>query len=429
MPTIDERTIALSEGLDPACWVIASYLLQGPAEEDMLQRATQIAMEQTVGRGSYAQPDFASVVAERGGKLLSLLQIPDHECKPTTIGMDWQRCVARVAFPVENTGYQIPMLLTVVMSDVSTGGVVKLVDLDLPSKFVQAFQGPKFGLPGIRASLGTDRALVCSILKPSPGLSASNAAGILYEHAVGGADIIKDDEVTAYRGEFKVEDRVRECTKAQKSAYELTGQRTLYFVSITDRPDRMLDNAKRALDAGATGLMLTPFSTGISALQMLAEDRDIQVPLFAHPGMLGGLSWSPDFGISSHILTVKLFRLAGADINSFPVPYGKFPHRRQNYIKLFQLTKAPMGNIKPCFSLTGGGLNPCNIPDVIADLGSDIILAAGGSIQLHPMGPAGGIRAMRQAIQATADGIPLVEAAKEHPELGAAWALWGKPAA
>jgi len=35
--------------------------------------------------------------------------------------------------------------------------MIKLVDLDLPTRFLQAFQGPKFGLEGIRKYLGTER--------------------------------------------------------------------------------------------------------------------------------------------------------------------------------------------------------------------------------------------------------------------------------
>jgi len=428
MTAIDDRVLALSEGLDPASYVVATYLLQGPAEESALERASKIAMEQTVGRATYQKADLADVVAARGGKLLSVLHVPDYECKPSRPEAGWQHYVARVAYPVENTGFQIPMLLTTVLGDISLGGMIKLVDLDLPRRFIEAFQGPKFGLHGIRSYLGTDRPLICSILKPCVGLSAKEASDIFYQHAIGGADVIKDDELMAYSAELKLEDRVRACMEAERRAFEETGERTLYLPSITDRPDRIIENARRAIDAGANGLMITPLSTGIAALQMLAEDQDIQVPVFGHPALLGATSWSPDFGISSHILIAKLFRLAGADINAFPVPYGKFPHLREKYIKLFKLSKAPMGHIKPCFSQTGGGLNPCNIPQVIKDAGNDVMLVAGGSVQMHPMGLSAGIRAMRQAIQATLAGISLAEAAQEHAELGAAWSIWGQSA-
>ena len=199
----------------------------------------------------------------------------------------------------------------------------------------------------------------------------------------------------------------------------------MYLVSITNRPDRMLENARQAIEAGANGLMVTPLTTGISALQMLSEATDINVPVFAHPGMLGSMSWSPDFGISEHILVGKLVRIAGADINAIPVPYGRFTHLREKFIKLFKVSKAPMGHIKPMFTQTGGGINPINSMEVMKDIGNDVMLVAGGSIQEHPMGLSSGLKAIRQSIQAYVDKVPLEEASKQNKELGHAWQMYG----
>jgi 2,3-diketo-5-methylthiopentyl-1-phosphate enolase len=423
--TGNDNIIALSEGLDLDSFITATYLLQGPPTEDMLSRAEAIATEQTVGRAIYQLDGMEWLIKERGGKLLSLIPIPDHESRTTRTEGEWLRYIARVAFPIANINYQIPMLLTTVMGDVSMSGVLKLVDLDLPPQFIKAFQGPKFGMEGIRKTLGVNRPLICSILKPCVGISAKQASEIFYQHAVGGTDVIKDDELMAYGGDLRIEDRVRACVEAQKRAYEETGEKTIYLTSITDRPDRVVENAKRAIEAGANGLMITPLSTGIGTIQMLAENPDIQVPIFGHPALLGATSWSPDFGISEHILIGKLFRLAGTDINAIPVPYGRFTHLREKFIKLFKISKAPMGHIKPVCTQCGGGINPINSAEVMADLGNDVMLVAGGSIQVHPMGISAGIRAIRQSIQAYVDKVPLAEAAKQHEELKLAWGLWG----
>ena len=74
----------------------------------------------------------------------------------------------------------------------------------------------------------------------------------------------------------------------------------------------------------------------------------------------------------------------------------------------------------------GGGVHPGMVEKYIKELGSDIILAAGGAVQGHPMGAAAGANAMMQAIKAVMAGIPLEEAAKENEELAAALKLWGK---
>ncbi len=425
MAASDDNIIALYEGVDLNTYIIATYLMQGPPGEDMLSRAEAIATEQTVGRAIYQMDGMEWLIKDRGGKLIGLTPIPDHESRTTRAEGEWQRYIARVAFPIANINYQIPMLLTTVMGDVSMSGILKLVDLDLPPLFIKGFQGPKFGLEGIRKIFGVSRPLICSILKPCVGVSSKQASEIFYSHAMGGTDVIKDDELMAYGGELKLEDRVRACIEAQKRAYEQTGDKTVYLVSITDRPDRVVDNAKRAIEAGANGLMITPLSTGIATIQMLSENPDIQVPIFGHPALVGATSWSPDFGIGEHILLGKLFRLAGVDINAIPVPYGRFTHLREKFIRLFNISKAPMGHIKPVFTQTGGGINPINAADVMADVGNDVMLVAGGSIQVHPMGLSAGIRAIRQSIQAYVDKVPLAEAAKQNKELNMAWELWG----
>ena len=68
---------------------------------------------------------------------------------------------------------------------------------------------------------------------------------------------------------------------------------------------------------------------------------------------------------------------------------------------------------------------PNCVEAIYRDLGPDCIMGAGGAIHGHPMGPVAGARAMRQAIDAAVAGIPIVEAAKEHPELQAAIDAWG----
>jgi ribulose-bisphosphate carboxylase large chain len=61
------------------------------------------------------------------------------------------------------------------------------------------------------------------------------------------------------------------------------------------------------------------------------------------------------------------------------------------------------------------------VPGTYAGLNStDLIVTAGGGIIAHPDGPAAGVRAMREAWNATIAGIPLAEHARTHPELGAA---------
>lgn len=428
MASIPDGVVVIEEGINPADYVIGTYLIQGEMDEDMLARTVSMAVEQTVGRGVFSLPEFNNLVEDRVAKVLSVIPVPDFESRESERNEVWQRCIVRIAFPVENTAYQIPMLMTMLMSDISMGGMIKLVDIVLPSKFVDNFKGPKFGLQGIREMTNTTdskRPLVCTVLKPCVGLSAKEAGELFFLHAVGGADFIKDDELMSYSGDLKIEERVKAVVEAEKRAFEITGEHAIYLCNVTDSPKNILVNAKRAIEAGAPGVMLTPFSTGVATIQILSEDPDINVPIFAHPGGLGAMSWSPDYGISEHIYLGKLFRLAGADICSVPVPYGRFPHKREKFIKLFKINGSPMRNIKTIFTQTGGGIDPINAYSAMQDIGNDVMLVAGGSIQQHPSGVSAGVRALRQSVQAYIDNIPLVEAAKNNGELGMAWAKWG----
>ncbi|MEA4813191.1 MAG: RuBisCO large subunit C-terminal-like domain-containing protein [Anaerolineaceae bacterium] len=427
MSVIPNGVIRIEEGIDSNKFVIATYLMQGEPQEDALARAVSMAVEQTVGRGIFDMPEMLSLLEARGAKVLSYFAVPDHESRVTERGTDWTRYIVRIAYPVENTAFQIPMVLNNVMSDICLGGMLKLVDLVLPACFVDAFKGPKFGAEGIRRITGTlenRRPLTCTILKPCVGMQAKSAAEIFYQHALGGADFIKDDENMSYWGDMTIEDRVKAVMEAERKAFEKTGEHVTYLCNVSDKPDRMIENALRAVEAGASGLMLTPLTTGIGALQMLAEHPDLNVPVFAHPGGLGATSWSPDFGISEHIYISKLFRLAGADMVAIPVPYGKFTHRRDKFIKMFKLNGSPMRQIKTIFTQTGGGVNPINAYTAIQDIGNDVMMVAGGAIQEHPMGMVAGIRALRQSIEAYAAGVPLEEAAKQHEELRSAYQKW-----
>jgi ribulose-bisphosphate carboxylase large chain len=47
----------------------------------------------------------------------------------------------------------------------------------------------------------------------------------------------------------------------------------------------------------------------------------------------------------------------------------------------------------------------------------DLMYLAGGGILAHPDGAAAGVRAVRRAWEAAVAGIPLADAARQHPEL------------
>lgn len=87
----------------------------------------------------------------------------------------------------------------------------------------------------------------------------------------------------------------------------------------------------------------------------------------------------------------------------------------------------PFYPIRPTFPMPSGGITPKMVPQVIKDLGPDIVIGSGGGIHAHPQGPVAGARAFRPAIQAATEGRPLEDAAREYPELRVALETWVDP--
>jgi 2,3-diketo-5-methylthiopentyl-1-phosphate enolase len=319
------------------------------------------------------------------------------------------------------------MLLSTIPGNISFGFPVKLVDMEFPDLLLAQFQGAKFGIEGIRQLTGVyDRPLLNNMIKPCTGFPPEVGADLVYQAAVGGVDIIKDDELLGGSPEFSpLEKRVETYMRAIEKADAEKGERTLYTVNITDRVDRLRDNAMRAINAGANAVMVNYIASGLSALRMLADDPEINVPILGHATAGGSMIVSPYSGISAHLMMAKLPRMAGADIVNDLVPYGKLPILKSKYVRIAQVCRGKLGNLKPIFPNAVAGTYPGNVPEVMADLGKDCILGAGGGIHGHPMGPKAGAIAMRQAIDAVMQGVPLEEASRDQPELRAAIATWG----
>jgi 2,3-diketo-5-methylthiopentyl-1-phosphate enolase len=123
----------------------------------------------------------------------------------------------------------------------------------------------------------------------------------------------------------------------------------------------------------------------------------------------------------------KLPRLAGADIVVFPAPYGKAPVLPEKFQRVAQNLTFPLYHLQPSFPMPSGGITPKMVPNVMKDLGADIVIGSGGGIHAHPQGPVAGAKAFRQAIQASMTDRPLEEAAQEYPELKVALETWVDP--
>jgi 2,3-diketo-5-methylthiopentyl-1-phosphate enolase len=406
-------------------YVIATYYLETGRGADIVKKISAIAVEQTTGTWVPVPEETPEMREKHVAKVVGIYEVPGHEFEVPG-NLEARQFIFQLAYPAVNFGPQIPMLLSTVIGNISMSGKLKLLDLKFPKSFLNSFKGPKFGTQGIRELLGIpERPLLNNMIKPCTGYTPEVGARLFSQAIRGGVDIVKDDELIADPPFCPMVERVKLYMAEARRYYEETGNKVLYTVNITDRADKVKENAKRALDAGANALMINYLTAGITALQSLAEDPEINVPILAHLDFAGTMYESPYSGISSYLILGKLARLAGADIVVYPSPFGKFPFLRERYLQIGHHLLGKWLHFKPTFPMPGGGVMPAVVPAIIRDLGKDCILGAGGAIHGHPMGPVAGGKAMRQAIDAALQGIPLREAAEQHPELKSAIEAWG----
>jgi len=417
---------APEELLGTGRYVLATYCLQGPSGADIGRLAEKFAVGQTVGTW-VELPTITDQMRELyQGKIAGIQEVPPRDIAAD--GQEQSFFLIRIAFPHINFGRSFAALLTTLLgNDASTSVQAKLVDLHFPEEYAQQFPGPKFGIKGLREKLQVPkRPLLLNMIKPCLGFTPETGAEVFYATALGGVDIIKDDELLTNPSYLPVEERIKAYTQARDRAYGETGKRTAYFVNITDRLPDMLEHAKRAADMGADGLMVNFVFSGLDALAALAADPQIQLPILAHYAGSGPWIESTSTGMDSLVYLGKLARLAGADIVLYNTPYGGYPYLRSKYMQMARLLSQPYYSIRPAMPAVGGGVTPGMVPTLVKELGMDLVLAAGGSIQGHPLGTTSGAKAMLQAIEAVAQGLDLQTAAQESPELRIALEKWGQ---
>ena len=419
---------AYSEELAGKEYIIATYYLETEPDVDIVSKTASFAVGQSVGTWTPVPGVTREMLERHMARIVAIYDVPPVELKPD-LPVGKRSFFVQIAFPEANFGSQFPMLFTTLLgNDVSTATQLKLVDLQLSPSFVTGFGGPKFGTHGLRQHLGIPkRPILLNMIKPCTGFSPEVGAVFFAESARGGVDVIKDDELLGNTAFSAMADRVVAYCRAADQVYQETGHRAVYCPNITDRPEKVVENALRAQELGAGMVMVNGISTGLGVIQAVAEESQVTIPILAHYAGTGSLVENPKAGISSPLLLGKLNRLAGADVAMFGSIHSSYPSLREKYLRTAHFQTMPLFDLKPTMTSVGGGIHPASAARIIKDIGFDVMLAVGGAIQGHPGGTAAGGRAMRQAVDASVEGLSLAEKAREHPELRAALELWAGP--
>jgi len=171
--------------------------------------------------------------------------------------------------------------------------------------------------------------------------------------------------------------------------------------------------------------MVDVLTAGFPAVQVLAEDPSVDVPLHIHRAMHAAMTRNPRHGIHMAVIA-KLVRLAGGDQLHTGTAAGKMEKEAEEVRKINDFLRAEWHGLKTVFPVASGGIHPGIVEENLKALGFDIVINAGGGIHGHPMGVRAGATAMRQAIEAALEGVPVEEYAKTHVELRVALEKWGR---
>jgi ribulose-bisphosphate carboxylase large chain len=316
---------------------------------------------------------------------------------------------------------------------------LRLIDAQLPLKYIKGFKGPNYSMKGIRRMMKVSkRPLTGAVPKPKIGFSALEHAKVGYETWMGGFDFVKDDENLSSLSFNKFDKRVELLARYRDRAEARTGSIKDAYVNITAEVDEMKRRADVLHEHGFRYVMVDVVIVGYAGVHTIREyTRDLGMAIHAHRAMHAAFDRDPKHGITMQFIA-KMMRLIGVNQIHTGTAVGKLVGDRKEVSALADLLREKKtsavenillqqdwGQIKTAFPVASGGLHPGLVPDVMDIYGNELVLLVSGGIHGHPKGTRAGAKASMQAIEAHMDGITLEEKAGTARELEQALEKWG----
>jgi len=338
-------------------YLIFEYYFESIVDPEVA--AAHLCQEQSTAQ--WKRVDVDEDLRDRfGAKVIELNLEKEQEspsyCLPQYIGKHTYVCRVRIAHPHGNFGPKLPNILTAAGGEGAfySPGIpaIKLMDIEFPDIFLQAFQGPKFGIKGLRDILGVhDRPLFFGVIKPNIGLAPEPFAELAYQSWLGGVDIAKDDEMLCDVEWSPLSRRAKILGDARKKSEQETGKSKIYLANITDEVDRLIELHDIAVGAGANAVMVNGMTTGLSAVRMLRKHT--QVPLVGHFDFIAPFTQISFYGVHSKLIT-KLQRLVGFDSIIMPGFGDRMKTADEEVLDNVQECFKPFGHIKDTLPVPAG---------------------------------------------------------------------------
>ncbi len=344
--------------------IIISYQVVS-AKNNVKQLARKIAIEQSVETPESLITD--AIEESYLGQLQSIEQVANH--------IDTFKI--SLAYPEKILSKQYNQLLNLCFGNVSMYPDVKLVDIAMPDRVINNFSGPRYGVEGVRAKLGVyGRPLLATALKPR-GYSDQQFATMCKEFALGGGDIIKDDQnLIGSFDQFK--SRVIQCLAALNEVKQETGKTCLYFPFVSAPFEVIEEYFSWLKEQGVQGVLMAPLILGLDTARGLAAKYDLIY--MAHPSFTGSYCVPSKEGMSYHLLYGLLYRLAGVDISVYPNTGGRFLFSEKDCKHIADSLRTPLAKLKTAFPCTAGGMQYADLPRMCEWYQKDAVFLLGGSL-------------------------------------------------
>jgi 2,3-diketo-5-methylthiopentyl-1-phosphate enolase len=369
--------------------VLAYYQLELPIDKatHLSAMANKIANGQTIGTQN---PDDIARLAAYTATVVWC-----SEPTPLPENSAWVRGFFVLGFPVALVQQDMGALQTILFGKISMGGRIRWEDVWIPPMLAKRWQGATFGVAGIRTLVQAkpQSPLLMAIFKPCLGETPTTLAESLYQQAITGTHLVKDDEVLS---DASVEDglvRLEACLGALARAKAETGNTPLYAFNLNGAAHELLPRAERYLAAGATAFLFNYLAYGLPTLQMLTSQLSRKIPIIAHPALGGAFYGSASHGLSPALVFGTLPRIAGADACLFPSPYGGVCLPKADAFAVAQAQLCTHSGLKPIFPVPSAGIVAGMVPDILSDFGRDVIINAGTGIMEAEGGPIAGANA------------------------------------
>lgn len=364
---------------DNAQQILATYRMATEEASSIEQICNLLAAEMSVGTEYVATPD-----GPRYWHSMDRLDLPIQSSLAEVIDIlpSGDEFVFQIRLPAANIALQhggIANLLAVVAGDAFGMGKIEqlsLEELRLPPAWLQYYQGPRWGVEGIRQLLEIPSGpLIGAILKPNLGLSCEQTADLCGQLAQAGVDVIKDDEIAISPTSCPLRQRVRTVRQTLDRVQAQTGQKVLYVPNITSDLDTLAETASEAIEAGAGALLVDALTVGITSIHFIKQKWGL--PVYVHRAMYGLLSKNSRYKICTPVL-MTLFRLLGADFSHVGNTVIS-PVVADNLDKLV----GPWGGLRPTMPVITG-IDTANVSPNLRIAGQDTVLMLDACLYRSP---------------------------------------------